>query len=297
MPRLTPRDAALFLAPAFLVMLVITLYPFLYTLVLSFHDWNLAAFHDKKFVGLANYVEFFTNPDVWHALRVTAVYVVSCVSIELVLGIAIAFLFDTAFRGAELARNLLLLPMVMSSVVVGLIWRWIFNAELGVLNYFVESVGLAPPSWLTQPSLALISVVVADVWQWTPLVFLVCLAGLKAVPPDTIESASLDGASWWQVQRYVALPAIQPIILTVVLIRTIDCLRFVDKIFVMTYGGPAGATSTLGFQIYLKGFKYFQMGATAAYSIVYMAIIIILAKLLIRTFSRADARAGDEAAP
>jgi multiple sugar transport system permease protein len=297
MPRLTPRDAALFLAPAFLVMLVITLYPFLYTLVLSFHDWNLAAFHGKKFVGLANYVEFFTNPDVWHALRVTAVYVVSCVTIELVLGIAIAFLFDTAFRGAELARNLLLLPMVMSSVVVGLIWRWIFNAELGVLNYFVEAAGFAPPSWLTQPSLALISVVVADVWQWTPLVFLVCLAGLKAVPPDTIESAALDGASWWQIQRHVALPAIQPIILTVVLIRTIDCLRFVDKIFVMTYGGPAGATSTLGFQIYLKGFKYFQMGATAAYSIVYMAIIIILAKLLIRTFSRADARAGDGVAP
>jgi multiple sugar transport system permease protein len=294
MPRLTKRDAVLFLAPAFLVMLVITLYPFLYTLHLSFHDWNLAAFHDKRFVGLANYIEFLTNPDVWHALRVTALYVIGCVTIEVVLGLSIAFLFDTAFRGAELARNLLLLPMVMSSVVVGLIWRWIFNAELGVLNYFVESLGLTPLAWLTRPGLAFMSVVVADIWQWTPLVFLVCLAGLKAVPPDTIESARIDGASWWQIQRYVSLPAIQPIILTVVLIRTIDCLRFVDKIFIMTYGGPAGTTSVLGFHIYLKGFKYFQMGATAAYSIVYMAIIIILAKLLIRSFSRADFRAEEK---
>jgi multiple sugar transport system permease protein len=296
MPRLTARDALLFLTPACLVMLVIALYPFLYTLVLSFHDWNLAAGLAKRFVGLANYIEFLTNPDAWRALRVTALYVIACVTIELALGLAIAFLFDTTFRGDELARNLLLLPMVMSSVVVGLVWRWILNAELGVLNYFVEQLGFKAVAWLTQPGLAFMSVVLADIWQWTPLVFLVCLAGLKAVPPDTIESARLDGASWWQVQRYVALPAIQPIILTVVLIRTIDCLRFVDKIFVMTYGGPAGTTSVLGFHIYLKGFKYFQMGATAAYSIVYMVIIIILAKLLIRSFSRADFRAAEQGA-
>jgi multiple sugar transport system permease protein len=284
MPRLTWGDAAILLLPALVVMVVITLYPFIYTLVLSFHDWNLAAGHARRFAGLANYADFFNHPDVWRALRVTAAYVLACVGIEFVLGMAIAFLFDIGFRGAELARNLLLLPMVMSSVVVGLIWRWIYNAELGVLNHLVALAGLPRQAWLTEPDLALAAVVVADVWQWTPLVFLVCLAGLKAVPPDTLESAKLDGASWWQTQWYVALPAIKPIILTVLLIRTIDCLRFIDTIFVMTYGGPAGSTAVLGFHIYLKGFKLFQMGATAAYSLIYMAIIILLAKLLIRTF-------------
>jgi multiple sugar transport system permease protein len=292
MQKLTKGDALIFLAPALAVMLVIALYPFLYTLHLSLHDWNLAAFHGKRFVGLENYRDFIVNPDVWQALRVTAVYVIACVGIEVGLGLALAFLFDTRFRGEEVARNLLLLPMVMSSVVVGLIWRWMLNAELGVLNYFLRELGMAPQAWLTDPALALGSVIMADVWQWTPLVFLVCLAGLKAVPPELIESAKLDGAKWWQIQWYVALPAIRPIILTVILIRAIDCLRFVDKIFVMTYGGPAGTTSVLGFHIYLKGFKYWQMGATAAYSIVYMAIIIVLAKLLIRSFERpaGDAR-------
>jgi multiple sugar transport system permease protein len=148
---------------------------------------------------------------------------------------------------------------------------------------------------LTRPDLALASVIVADVWQWTPLVFLVCLAGLKSVPADTLESARLDGATWWQTQWYVALPTIKSIILTVILIRVIDCLRFVDKIFVMTYGGPAGTTSVLGFHIYLKGFKYFQMGATAAYSLIYMALIIVLAKLLIRSFRTREAAAGSSA--
>jgi multiple sugar transport system permease protein len=284
MPRLTWGDAAIFLLPAVLVMLVIALYPFVYTVVLSFQNWNLAAFQPRRFVGVNNYLAFFTDPDVWRALKVTALYVLGAVGIELTLGIMIAFLFDVGFRGESLARNLLLLPMVMSSVVVGLIWRWIFNAELGVLNYLLGLVGVPRQAWLTEPGLALAAVITADVWQWTPLVFLVCLAGLKAVPPDTLDSARLDGATWWQIQRYVALPAIKPILLSVLLIRTIDCLRSVDAIFIMTYGGPAGSTGVLGFHIYLKGFKLFQMGLTAAYSLIYMALIIVLAKLLISSF-------------
>ena len=187
MPRLNWGDAAIFLLPALLVMLVITLYPFVYTVVLSFHNWNLAAFQPRRFVGLDNYLAFFKDPDVWRALWVTALYVLGAVGVELVLGIAIAFLFDVGFRGEPLARNLLLLPMVMSSVVVGLIWRWIFNAELGVLNHLLELLGIPRQAWLTDPTLALTAVITADVWQWTPLVFLVCLAGLKSAPPDTLD--------------------------------------------------------------------------------------------------------------
>lgn len=200
-----------------------------------------------------------------------------------------AFLFDTKFKGQELMRTLILFPMVMSEVVVGLIWRWMYNAEFGVLNVGLEALGLQPLSWLTTPQLALLSIVITDVWQWTPLVFLVCLAGLKSVPQESLEAAQLDAAPWWRIQLHIALPAIKPILLAVLLLRTIDCVRFVDKIFVMTYGGPAGATSILPFRLYLKGFKYFNMGETAAYALIYVVIITILAKLIIRAFKTAEA--------
>lgn len=290
MQQLTKSNAAIFLLPAVLTMLAITVYPFIYALVLSFQHWDLAGSGGKRFVGLDNYISFFADPDIWRSLRITAVYVSLCLLIEFSFGLALAFLFDTTFRGEEAVRMLLFVPMVISEVVVGLIWRWIFNAEFGVLNAGLEALGLPTVAWLTTPGVAIAAIVITDVWQWTPLVFLVCLAGLRSVPPDQIESARLDGASWWQVQWYVALPSIKPIILSVLLLRTIDCLRFVDKIFIMTYGGPAGDTSVLPFQIYLRGFKYFQMGQTAAYSLIYLFIITLLVKIMIRAFRMRERR-------
>jgi multiple sugar transport system permease protein len=289
LPRLTPANALIFLGPALLLLLAVTVYPFGYSVALSFQQWNLASFAPRKFVGLENYAAFFTDADIRHAMGRTVIYVVSCVSIEFGLGLAIAFLFDTNFKGESWIRGILILPMVMSEVVVGLIWRWIYNTEFGVLNYGMQFLGLPRMSWLTEPGLALASIVLADVWEWTPLIFLVCLAGLKAVPTDSIEAAQLDGAHWWQVQWHVALPAIKPIIISVLLLRTIDCLRFVDKVFIMTYGGPAGDTSLLAFRIYLNGFKFFQIGKTAAYSLIYLAIITVLVKLMIRVLKTKEA--------
>jgi len=284
MQKLTLSNAAIFLLPAIITMLAITVYPFIYTVVLSFQNWNLGGFGGRTFVGLDNYTAFFTDPDVWRSLQITATYVFFCLLIQFALGLGLAFLFDVSFRGENLIRTLLFLPMVMSEVVVGLIWRWIFNAEYGILNAGLEAIGIAPVSWLTTPGVALAAIIITDVWQWTPLIFLVCLAGLRSVPADRVEAALLDGASWWQTQWYVTLPAIKPIVLSVLLLRMIDCLRFADKIFVMTYGGPAGSTATLPFHIYLKGFKFFDMGATAAYSLIYLFIITMLAKVMIRSF-------------
>lgn len=289
MPRLSKLNFAIFLLPAVLTMLVITVYPFLYMVVLSFLKWDLGGFGGKTFIGLDNYISFFTDPDILASVLVTVIYVGCSIFLQLALGLGLAFLFDTKFRGQELMRMIILFPMVMSEVVVGLIWRWMYNAEFGVLNVGLEALGLQPVSWLTSPGLALLSVIVTDVWQWTPLVFLVCLAGLKSVPPESLEAARLDGAPWWRIQLHIALPAIKPILLAVLLLRTIDCMRFVDKIFVMTYGGPAGATSILPFRLYLKGFKYFNIGETAAHALIYVVIITILAKLMIRAFRSTEA--------
>jgi multiple sugar transport system permease protein len=291
MQSLTKKDLAIFLLPAVAVMLLITVYPFVYSLILSFQEWNLSGFHGRRFVGLSNYISFFTDPDIGRSIVVTAIYVASCLVTEFIVGLGLAFIFDVKFKGEAFVRGLLLLPMVMSEVVVGLIWRWNFNAEFGIVNYGLSLFGVRPVAWLTTPGVALVSIIIADVWQWTPLIFLVCLAGLKSVPADSIEAARLDGASWWQTQWHVALPTMKPIILSVLLLRMIDCLRFADKIFIMTFGGPAGGTSVLSFQMYLRGFKYFQMGQTAAYSIIYLVIITVLAKIMIGSL-RAQ---GDEA--
>ncbi|TPM93756.1 sugar ABC transporter permease [Mesorhizobium sp. B2-1-3A] len=271
--------------PALVLMLIVAICPLVYTVYLSFHTWNLAKLNSFQFVGLQNYLGFFLNSDIWHSIGRTVIYVTSCMVLEVGLGLAIAFLFDTNFKGEGWIRAILILPMVMSEVVVGLIWRWIYNAEYGILNYFLEVLGFERLSWLTTPGLAMASLVITDVWQWTPLVFLVCLAGLKSVPQDSIEAARLDGANWLQVQWHVALPAIKPIIVSVVLLRLIDCFRFVDKVFIMTYGGPANDTALLGFRIYIYGFKYFQIGQTAAYSLIYVAAITVLVRIMIRSFN------------
>lgn len=273
-----------FVGPALGLMLIVAILPLFYSIYLSFHSWNLARANAFTFVGFNNYISFFTNADIWHAVGRTIVFVSACMIFEVLLGLGIAFLFDTSFRGEAWIRAILILPMVMSEVVVGLIWRWIYNAEYGVLNYFLEVVGLERVSWLTTPGLAMAALIVTDIWQWTPLVFLVCLAGLKAVPQDSIEAARIDGANWAQIQWHVALPAMRAVIVSVILLRLIDCFRFVDKVFIMTYGGPANDTAVLGFRIYLNGFKYFNIGQTAAYSIIYVVLITILVRIMIRSF-------------
>jgi multiple sugar transport system permease protein len=273
-----------YLLPAFIVMATITVYPFIYNVLLSFQEWNLTTFRGKHFVGGQNYLEIFRNPDVWNSLRVTGIYLVTCVGFEFILGLAIAFLINSEFRGKTAVRGLLLFPMIMSPVIAGLVWRWIFNAEWGLANYMVNLIGVSSKPWLTKPRLALFSVILADIWQWTPFIVLVALAGLQAIPEELIEASGVDGASWWQIQRYISLPILKPVLLIGLLLRTIDGLRFVDKIFVMTYGGPGSATSVFGFFTYLKGFKFFQMGRTAALSIVLLAIIIFLANVFIRLF-------------
>jgi len=282
MRKMKKIEPFLYLLPALIIMVTITLYPFIYAVVLSFCKCNLTAFKGRHFVGLANYFKIVQDPDVWNALRITGVYVCSCVGIELVGGVAIAFLLNSEFKGKNVVRSLLLFPMVMSPVVAGLIWRWIFNAEWGLANYIISFIGLSNRAWLTKPNLALFSVILADIWEWTPFIILVTIAGFQAIPQEVVEASSVDGASWWQTQRYISLPIIKPVLLIGLLLRTMDTFRYVDKIFVMTYGGPGAATSVLAFFAYVKGFKFFQMGLTAALCIVLLGIIILLVNIFIR---------------
>jgi multiple sugar transport system permease protein len=266
-------------------MITMTVFPFIYNLVLSFDRWNLTFARPRTFIGLGNYQSILSSADFWAAAARTFWYVGSCVGIEFVAGILIAFLLDTQFIGRSVVRALILLPMVMAPVVAGLIWRFIFNDEWGLANSILGLFGIPNQAWLVNPPLAFFAVIVADVWQWTPFIALIALAGLQAVPKELTEAARVDGASWLQIQRFVTLPIIRPLLAIGLLIRLIDCFRNVDQIFVMTYGGPGVATSVLGFYTYLKGFKFFDMGYTAALGIILAFIISVVAQPIIKTMA------------
>jgi multiple sugar transport system permease protein len=276
----------LYLAPALLVMLTMTVFPFVYTLTLSLCRWSLTFARPLTFIGLGNYQAILTSPDFWNSAGRTFWYLGTCVSVEFVMGILIAFLLDTQFIGRNLVRALILLPMVMAPVVAGLIWRFIFNDEWGLANDLLGLFGFSSKAWLVNPPLAFFAVILADVWQWTPFIVLITLAGLQAVPRELTEAARVDGATWLQIQRFVSLPTIRPVLLIGLLIRVIDAFRSVDQIFVMTYGGPGVTTSVLGFYTYIKGFKFFDMGYTAALGIMMLFIISMLGQFIIGAMMR-----------
>jgi multiple sugar transport system permease protein len=276
----------LYLAPALLVMLTMTVFPFVYTLTLSLCRWNLTFARPRTFIGLGNYQAILSSPDFWNSAERTFWYVGICVTVEFVVGILIAFLLDTQFIGRNLVRALILLPMVMAPVIAGLIWRFIFNDEWGLANDLIGLFGFGGKAWLVNPPLAFFAVVVADVWQWTPFIVLITLAGLQAVPRELTEAARVDGATWLQIQRFVSLPTIRSVLLIGLLIRVIDAFRSVDQIFVMTYGGPGVTTSVLGFYTYIKGFKFFDMGYTAALGIIMLFIISMLGQFIIGAMMR-----------
>ena len=278
----------LYLCPALLVMLTMTVYPFVYTVVLSLSRWNLTFARPRTLIGFANYQAILGSSDFWNSAGRTFWYVGGCVTTEFVLGVLIAFLLDTQFILRSLVRALILLPMVMAPAVAGLIWRFIFNDEWGLANNIGSLFGLSSKAWLVDPHLAFVAVIVADVWQWTPFIVLITLAGLQAVPRELIDAGRVDGANWWQVQRYITLPTIRAMLAIGLLIRLIDAFRNVDQIFVMTYGGPGVATSVLGFYTYLKAFKFFDMGYASALGIIMLFIISVLAQIVMRLLGRTE---------
>ena len=195
---------------------------------------------------------------------------------------------QSALRQAGLIRTILILPTMMTPVVVGLIWRFMYNPELGMANYLLSFLGLGPFNWLGNRHLAMYAVMFADIWQWTPFMALVMLAGLQALPDEPFEAASIDGASGLQMVRYITLPLLRPTMLVAVLIRLMDAFKSFDLIFVLTGGGPGMTTEVLSFHIYRTGFKFFHMGYAAAMSYVMLVIVVLVSQILIRFLAREE---------
>jgi len=275
-----PRDRTwAFLLPAYGAILAVVGIPVAYSLYLSFHRWKLTTFQaGVPFVGLDNYIQAVGDDGFWHSLELTIGFMVVALVVELVLGIGLAVLLEQVFRGRRAVLILLLLPMFVTNVVIGLIWRILLSYDFGLLNWLLSVLGLPKVAWLGDPGLALWSLVIVDVWNTTAFVALLVLAGLAAVPDEPRQAARVDGASAWQTFRLITLPLLKPVIFVAVVWRTIDLFRIFDVVYSLTGGGPYNATETISVYAYNQGFASFNLGFASAISyLIILALAFILA--------------------
>jgi multiple sugar transport system permease protein len=282
-------EPAFYIAPAFIVLAIVLIYPLGYALWLSVHQWMLRTFRQGvPFVGLKNYIDLFSNPDFLNSIKITFTFVIFAVGIEFILGMLLALLLNQEIRGRGLFRALILLPMMCTNVVIGLMWRLLLNYQYGLVNYYIGRLGIVPIEWLSSPKVAMASVVIVDVWNTTSFVALMLLAGLQSLPDEPFEAAKIDGASGVQTFYYLTLPLLKPVILVALLWRFIDTFRIFDVIYLLTAGGPARVTETASIYIYRYGFQSFNLGYAAAASFIMLLIMLIIAGFLARAIRQQE---------
>lgn len=273
----------LLIGPATAVLLSTTIVPLIYSVVLSLQNYNLTDPFNRKFVGLYQFTRAFTDPRLWESIKVTFIIMAPSLILELTLGIMIAILLNKRTKGMNIVRSLILLPMMVTPVVVALVWGLIYNSNFGIINYFLSLIGLGPYEWLSYPFLARLSVIIVDVWQWTPFVILIILAGLQSLPPHAFKAARVDGASGRQVLRHITLPLLKPTIIVAAMFRLLMHLVVsFDIIYVLTGGGPGAATETLSMYIYKQGFVLCDVSYASALSYIFLVISILICQRLVK---------------
>ena len=268
--------------PTVIILVILTLYPFILNIYYSLLDYELFRPDETPFIGFGNYKEIFLDPIFLQALYLTVYYVVLALVIELALGLLIAQILSGKIRGKSLFRTLIILPMTATPICITLIWRLMYNVEGGLINTYLRAIGLPSFSWTSSSTMVIPSLVLVDAWQWTPFVILILLAGLLSLPEEPFEAARIDGASSFQMFRYVTLPLLKPAIFISVLFRLVDSLKQFDIIWVMTKGGPADYSTTLNILAFKTGFQYLNMGKAGALAIIILIIAIALANILVR---------------
>ena len=257
----------LFLLPALVVLVAAQLYPLGWSAWVSTLDWSLARSPQPRgFVGLANYARAFADPVMRGALRMTLLFALGSTLLQIGIGFGLALLTVGEARALRVARTLLILPMVIAPIAVGTMWRMLLSARVGTINRLLADVGVTGPDWLGDPTLAVVSLVFIDAWEWIPFVTVIYVAALSSLPSEPLLAAAVDGAGRWQVFRYVVWPMLLPMTLLVTMFRLIDALLTLDVVFTTTYGGPGFATHTVSFWIYQQGLRYFNIGYAAAAS-------------------------------
>lgn len=265
----------LFPLPAIIFIGLMMVFPILYTLYLSFTNWNLTSGMEPALVGFDSYLRVLTESRFLHALGRTFAFTFFAVAIEVVLGVTIAIILNRAFVGRNIAKLLLLLPLVATPVAVGIVFNLFYDPTIGLLNFLLSSVGLPQGSWVSSEKTVIPALILVDVWQWTPMITLIVLAGLAGLSEEPVEAARVDGASEWQILRYVTIPMVMPVILTATILRLIDALKTFDIIFAMTGGGPGYASETLNIMGYKYSFEYFRIGQSAVILVALFLVVLL----------------------
>lgn len=279
--RFTPY---VFLAPALVIMALALLYPLGYMVYGSFRDWDPSqALGESTFVGLDNYITLWNDPNFHESVGVTLRFAVSVVSVEMFIGVGLALLLDRNIRGMSVLRTLFILPMMIAPVVVGLIWRYMYHPSVGIFNNTLKSVGLEPVDWLGQH--ALVSIIIADIWQWTPFIFILSLAALQSLPRSALEAARIDGATGWQQIVHIKLPLMMPVLIVTGLLRLIDAFKVLEVILVMTEGGPGLSTEILALRISRTATEFRELGVAAAMSN-YLLMMLLLLTVIMLAYNR-----------
>ncbi|MCL4517396.1 MAG: sugar ABC transporter permease [Firmicutes bacterium] len=271
----------IFTLPAVLFILVMMVFPIIYTLRLSLTDWSMSSQTAPLWVGIKNYAALFTqDPRFVGAVWRTIYFTVMAVAVETVLGVGIALVLNRDFPGKNLIKTIFLLPMVATPVAIGMVWLLIYEPTIGFANYFLRVLHLRPLLWIASPQQALPALALVDVWQWTPMITLITLAGLTSLPKDPYEASLVDGASPWQRMWRITLPLLRPTIVAAVTLRSIDALKTFDIIYTMTQGGPGYASETLNIYSFVLGFQYFQMGMASSLLMIFFALVLGAAIML-----------------
>jgi multiple sugar transport system permease protein len=268
-----------FIVPALIVVGAVIIFPWLFTVWMSAFDWKIGT--EAHFVGFDNYTGLVHNQRFLEAVARTFYFTALAVVAPLILGTIAALIFHRQFPFRGILRGVFIMPMMATPVAVALVWTMMFHPQQGVLNYLLSLVGLPPSLWVYSPQWVIPSLVMVEVWHWTPLVMLIVLGGLAALPTEPYESAKLDGASEWQLFRYITLPLVAPFLLVAAVIRTIDALKAFDTIYVITSGGPGTASETINLYLYLQAFAFYNIGNASAVVVIFFIIVMALALLLL----------------
>jgi multiple sugar transport system permease protein len=268
-------SALLFLLPAIIILGTFNFYPALYSLYLSFFEWNGVA-PTKDVVGVQNYTRLLASGEFWNSLRVTVLYASGMTVIALALGMLVAVLLNQPIRGQAVYRALYFLPVITPTVAAGVVWKYLFDPSQGVVNRSLAGVGIEGPAWLSDPTWALVAVVVVGIWKRVGFNMVVYLAALQGIPRSYYEASRLDGANAWQTFRFITLPLLGPSTFFLSVTALIDAFQVFDLVYVMTTGGPLGSTDVIGFYLYRYGFRYYELGFASAIAYVMFVLIFVV---------------------
>ncbi len=286
--RASRRTTLILLGPALGFLAILSIWPFAYLIYASFTSYQLAIPVPVEWVGLGNFQKVLSNPRFWQSLSITAVFALVAVPLQIAIGLGLAMLINRLSHGREVYASLFLIPMMLAPIVVGFSWNLFLNPIYGPLNALLRGLGFMPPAWASSPEWALPTVVLVDIWQWTPFVMIVLLAGLRSIPARVFEAARVDGSNRWQTFIHILLPMMAPYMTVAFVLRFIDSFKIFDVLYILTKGGPGTSTQNLAYYTYDMGFGRFDFGLAGALSIIQLFLLTFGTMAILRFARRGD---------